>query len=150
MLSKKAKYALKALFVLSESKENKSMMIGEIAEKENIPKKFLEAILLDLKNHGVLYSKRGKTGGYLLRKTPDKITLGQIIRIVDGPLAQISCASQTAYLPCEECKDVASCSIRIVMRKVRDASAQILDNTTLADMTKSTVEALHNSYDPMI
>ncbi len=143
MLSKKAKYALKALFVLAEHGEHQSMMISEIADKESIPKKFLEAILLDLKNHGILYSRRGKTGGYVLGKSPDQISIGQIIRIIDGPLAQIPCASETAFRPCDECKDTTNCSIRIVMRKVRDATAAILDNTTLADAVKKHPEVLN-------
>jgi Rrf2 family protein len=139
MLSKKAKYALKALFALAQDNVNgqKSMLIAEIAKQERIPKKFLEAILLDLKNDGILYSKRGKTGGYALRKTPDQISVGQVIRVIDGPLALIPCASQSAYVPCEECIDVESCAIRLTMRKVRDATASILDNTTLADALKT-------------
>jgi Rrf2 family protein len=139
MLSKKAKYALKALFALAQDNANaqKSMLIAEIARQERIPKKFLEAILLDLKNDGILYSKRGKTGGYALRQTPDRITIGQVIRVIDGPLALIPCASHTAFVPCDECTDVDSCAIRITMRKVRDATASILDNTTLADALKS-------------
>ena len=139
MLSKKAKYALKALFALAQDNVNgqKSMLIAEIARQERIPKKFLEAILLDLKNDGILYSKRGKTGGYALRKTPDQISVGQVIRVIDGPLALIPCASQSAYVPCEECMDVESCAIRLTMRKVRDATASILDNTTLADALKT-------------
>jgi Rrf2 family protein len=139
MLSKKAKYALKALFALAQDNVNgqKSMLIAEIAKQERIPKKFLEAILLDLKNDGILYSKRGKTGGYALRKTPDQISVGQVIRVIDGPLALIPCASQSAYVPCEECLDVETCAIRLTMRKVRDATASILDNTTLADALKS-------------
>ena len=139
MLSKKAKYALKALFALAQDNVNgqKSMLIAEIAKQERIPKKFLEAILLDLKNDGILYSKRGKTGGYALRQTPDQISVGQVIRVIDGPLALIPCASQSAYVPCEECLDVETCAIRLTMRKVRDATATILDNTTLADALKS-------------
>ncbi|HEX8529947.1 MAG TPA: Rrf2 family transcriptional regulator [Cytophagales bacterium] len=139
MLSKKAKYALKALFALAQDNVNgqKSMLIAEIAKQERIPKKFLEAILLDLKNDGILYSKRGKTGGYALRKTPDQISVGQVIRVIDGPLALIPCASQSAYVPCDECIDVETCAIRLTMRKVRDATAAILDNTTLADALKS-------------
>ncbi len=139
MLSKKAKYALKALFALAQDNVNgqKSMLIAEIARQERIPKKFLEAILLDLKNDGILYSKRGKTGGYALRQTPDQISVGQVIRVIDGPLALIPCASQSAYVPCEECLDVETCAIRLTMRKVRDATASILDNTTLADALKS-------------
>ncbi len=139
MLSKKAKYALRALFALATDNPHgqKSMLIADIAQQEKIPKKFLEAILLDLKNHGILYSKRGKTGGYALRKTPDLITIGQIIRVIDGPLALVPCASQTAYVPCDECTDVETCAIRITMRKVRDATASILDNTTLVDALKN-------------
>jgi Rrf2 family protein len=139
MLSKKAKYALKALFALAQDNVNgqKSMLIAEIAKQERIPKKFLEAILLDLKNDGILYSKRGKTGGYALRKTPDQISVGQVIRVIDGPLALIPCASHSAYVPCEECIDVETCAIRLTMRKVRDATAAILDSTTLADALKS-------------
>ncbi len=139
MLSKKAKYALKALFALAQDNVNgqKSMLIAEIAKQERIPKKFLEAILLDLKNDGILYSKRGKTGGYALRKTPDQISVGQVIRVIDGPLALIPCASQSAFVPCDECIDVETCAIRLTMRKVRDATAAILDNTTLADALKS-------------
>ena len=139
MLSKKAKYALKALFALAQDNVNgqKSMLIAEIAKQERIPKKFLEAILLDLKNDGILYSKRGKTGGYALRKTPDQISIGEVIRVIDGPLALIPCASQSAYVPCDECIDVETCAIRLTMRKVRDATAAILDNTTLADALKS-------------
>lgn len=139
MLSKKAKYALKALFALSQDNANgqKSMLIAEIARQERIPKKFLEAILLDLKNDGILYSKRGKTGGYALLKTPDQITIGHVIRVIDGPLALVPCASQTAYVPCDECTDVDSCAIRITMRKVRDATAAILDGTTLTDALRS-------------
>jgi Rrf2 family protein len=142
MLSKKAKYALKALFALARDNGQNSMLIGEIAQQEGIPKKFLEAILLDLKNHGVLHSKRGKTGGYVLRKSPDQITIGQVIRIIDGPLAQIPCASQTAYVPCAECTDAETCAIRITMRKVRDATAAILDSTSLVDAINSTSKAV--------
>lgn len=139
MLSKKAKYALKALFALATDNPQgqRSMLIADIAQQEKIPKKFLEAILLDLKNDGILYSKRGKTGGYALRKTPDQITIGQIIRVIDGPLALVPCASETAYVPCDECTDVETCAIRITMRKVRDATATILDNTTLVDALKN-------------
>jgi Rrf2 family protein len=115
------------------------MLIAEIAKQERIPKKFLEAILLDLKNDGILYSKRGKTGGYALRKTPDQISVGQVIRVIDGPLALIPCASQTAYVPCEECIDVESCAIRLTMRKVRDATAAI--STTLPSPTPSRAAA---------
>ena len=143
MLSKKAKYALKALITLARNANHQSMGIGEIAEMDNIPRKFLEAILLDLKNHGILFSKRGKSGGYALLKTPGEISIGQVIRIIDGPLAQVACASKRFYQPCQECKDPATCAIRLVMVKVRDATAEILDNTSLRDVIDSESELLY-------
>ncbi len=142
MLSKKAKYGLKALFMLARDYGNEATLIADIAEKEGIPKKFLEAILLDLKNHGILYSRRGKTGGYGLLKSPEQITMGQVVRIIDGPLAWVPCARQNGYQPCEECHDVETCAIRITMRKVRDATAEILDSTTLADCVRLEKEHL--------
>ncbi|QHT67639.1 Rrf2 family transcriptional regulator [Rhodocytophaga rosea] len=132
MLTKKAKYALRALFVLAQN-TNKPMISAEIAQRQQIPKKFLEAILIDLKRNGLLSSNRGRVGGYLLMKKPEEITLGRIIRIIDGPLAQLACASVHAYTPCVECSDPDKCSIRLTMIKVRNATAHILDNTTLAD-----------------
>lgn len=134
MLSKKAKYALQALQYLARHYEHGPTLISELAEKENIPKKFLELILLDLKNHGVLQSKKGKGGGYVLGKPPAAISLGHVIRLVDGPLAPLPCVSQTAYRKCEECRDEATCGIRLVMKEVRDSTAMILDGTSLADM----------------
>lgn len=133
MLTKKSKYALKALLSLAESYGKGPILISELAEKEHIPKKFLELILLDLKNCGILQSKKGKGGGYMLGRSPDQITFGQVIRLLDGPLAPLPCVSQTAYHKCEECVDEHSCGIRVVMKDVRDATAQILDTTTLED-----------------
>ncbi len=137
MLSKKAKYALQALLQLAKEYEQGPILISELARRERIPKKFLELILLDLKNHGVLQSKKGKGGGYFLGKAPQAIYVGQIIRVLDGPLAPIPCVSQTAYMKCQECHDEKTCGIRLVMQEVRDATAKILDNTSLADMIKS-------------
>jgi Rrf2 family protein len=137
MLSKKAKYALQALLQLAQEYEKGPILISELARREGTPKKFLELILLDLKKHGILQSKKGKGGGYFLGKAPQAIYLGQVIRLLDGPLAPIPCVSQTAYMPCQECKDEKTCGIRIVMQEVRDATAKILDNTSLADMLKS-------------
>ena len=136
MLSKKAKYGLKALFVLAEEYGHGPNLISELAEKEGIPKKFLELILLGLKNQGILQSKKGKGGGYFLGKPPDRVTFGQIVRILNGPLAPVPCVSQTAYRRCEECSDEATCGVRIVMKETRDAIAGILDNVTLADVLK--------------
>jgi Rrf2 family protein len=134
MLSNKAKYALRALFALSEKYNEGPILISDLAEQEAIPKKFLELILLELKNHGILQSKKGKGGGYFLGRTPDLVRLGQVIRILDGPLAPLPCVSQTAYRRCDECDDELTCGIRIVMKEVRDATAKVLDGTTLADV----------------
>ncbi len=110
------------------------VLISDVAEKEGIPRKFLELILLELRNKGFLHSKKGKGGGYLLAKTPQSIHLGDIIRVLDGPLAPIPCVSLTAYKPCSDCIDEDTCGIRLVMKEVRDATARILDGTSLADV----------------
>ena len=136
MLSKRTKYGLQAAIFLANRYEKGVVLIAELAEKEGIPKKFLEAILLDLKNKGVLQSKKGKGGGYGLARPPQDIMVGQLVRILEGPLAPVSCVSQTAYRKCEECKDENLCGIRIVMKDVRDAIANILDTTSLADVIK--------------
>jgi Rrf2 family protein len=133
MLSMKAKYGLLAVLALARESGKKLVLISELAERENIPKKFLEQILRELKNHGILESKIGKGGGYYLSKEPRSITVGQIVRIIDGTLAPVPCVSQTAYAKCKECKDEASCPIRLVMKDVRDAISEILDGTTLAE-----------------
>jgi Rrf2 family protein len=133
MLSKKAKYGLKATFYLAKNYGKGPILISDLAEHENIPKKFLELILLDLKRHGLLISKMGKGGGYSLSKSPEKIFVGQIVRILDGPLAPIPCVSKTAYQKCDECESERSCEIRKIMLQVRDATAAILDHTSLVD-----------------
>jgi len=134
MLSQKAKYGLKALLALAAEYGRGPILISELAQREGIPKKFLESILLELKNHGILQSKKGQGGGYQLAKPPAVISLGRVIRIMDGPLAPLPCASETAYRRCDECVDETTCGIRIVMREVRDATARILDGTSLADV----------------
>lgn len=134
MLSSKTKYGLKAMIHLTRRSGEGSVLIAEIAEAESIPKKFLDAILLELKNRGLLSSKKGKGGGYTLAKSPDQIMVGDIIRILDGPLAPVPCVSRTAYRKCDDCRDETLCAIRAVMQDVRDAMAGILDNTSLADM----------------
>ena len=134
MLSKKAKYGLRALMLLGREYGQGPVLISELAQREGIPKKFLELILLDLKKQGVLQSKKGRGGGYFLSKAHERITVGHVIRALDGPLAPLPCVSQTAYLKCEECKDETTCGIRIVMKEVRDATARILDGTSLADV----------------
>ena len=116
------------------------VLIGTLAREETIPIKFLEAILLDMKGRGLLDSKMGRKGGYFLNRPPNAITIGSIIRVIEGPLAPIPCASETAFKPCEECEDVENCGMRIIMRRVRDAMSDVLDRTTLADLIK-TVDA---------
>jgi Rrf2 family protein len=136
MLSRKSKYALKALLVLTEEYGKDALLISEIAEREKIPKRFLELILLELKNHGILRSKKGKGGGYALNKPPTSISVGQVLRLIEGTLAPLPCVSKTSYERCEECKDERTCGIRILMKDVRDSTARILDSTSLADVAK--------------
>jgi len=143
-LSKRGEYGLRAMIDLATWKaENGVIQIREIAEREHIPLKFLEQILLTLKNAGLLHSKMGASGGYYLAKPADQITLGSIVRILDGPLAPIGCVSQMAYEPCG-CPDEQTCGLRLVMMDVRNAIADILDNTTLADVARR-VEAARAS-----
>jgi Rrf2 family protein len=144
-LSRKGRYALRALYALAGNEGGGPMLIADLAERENIPRKFLEAILLELKNAGVLRSKKGKGGGYELAKNPTEIVLGEVIRIIDGPLAPIPCVSERAYARCEECTDEATCGTRLVMKQVRDAIAQILDNTTLASAMEQSARAKRQS-----
>jgi Rrf2 family protein len=132
MLSNKAKYGLKALMHLAGAQG--VSLAADIAADNNIPRKFLDAILLELTKAGILSSKKGKGGGYMLARPADAVTAGQIIRILDGPLAPIACASRTAYRPCPDCPDVDACAIRDVMLDVRDAMALILDRTSIAMM----------------
>jgi Rrf2 family protein len=112
------------------------VLIRDIASKEGLPKKFLEVILLDLKSAGILHSRPGRGGGYTLNRSPDTIPMGRVIRLIDGPLAPIPCVSQTAYAPCRDCKDERTCVIRLMMKQVRDATAQVLDATTLGDLLR--------------
>jgi len=136
VLSHKSKYALKAALVLAKEYGQGPVLISDIAQREAIPRKFLELILLELRNRGVLQSKKGKGGGYFLGRPPSKVTLGEILRDTEGPLAPIGCVSQFAYVRCEDCRDERTCGIRMVMKDVRDATARILDSTTLADVLK--------------
>lgn len=133
-LSKKAKYALRALYYLGREYGNGPVLIATVAAREHIPRKFLELILLQLRDRGVVTSKKGKGGGYALAMPPEQITIGAIIRFVDGPLAPLPCASETAYRRCEECVDERRCGTKLIMRQVRDAMAAILDHTTVSDL----------------
>ena len=139
-LSRKCKYALRALYRLNREYSNGLMSVYEIAEAERIPRKFLEAILVELRNAGIVESQLGKKGGYRLAKSPGAITIGAVIRIVDGPLAPLPCARETGVRVCEECMG-QRCETRIIMRQVRDAMAKVLDHTTVAEAcTRSDAE----------
>ena len=133
MLSQKCKYALQALLVLARQNSDELLLVSDIAERENLPKKFLEAILLELNRNGLVRSRRGRGGGYALAKPADLITFGQVVRIMDGPLAPLACVSVNYYRRCDECHDEQTCEIRKVMRRVRDAIAAELDGTSLAN-----------------
>ncbi len=134
MLSQKAKYALQALAYLAQHyKEEAPVLIGTIARERNIPIKFLEAILCELRNENVLISIRGRNGGYRLAEPPKKITLARVIRIVDGPIALLSCASLYFYKSCENCNE-KTCGLSPVMKEARDAILRVLEKRTLHDI----------------
>ena len=137
VISQKAKYALRALLALA--KEGDSLMIGEIAVRKNIPRKFLEQILLEMKRHGIVHSRRGKFGGYSLLMAPDKITYGQVLRIIDGPIAPLPCLSRIAYRRCADCKSEEACEIRRVFARVAESAREVLDRTTIADSLSSSI-----------
>jgi Rrf2 family protein len=141
MLTKKSKYGLKAMLMLAEEAGHGPVLVADLADRQHLPKKFLEAILLELKRHGLLHSKKGRGGGYLLGRAPDAITVGQIIRVLEGPLALVPCVSQTAYMRCEECQDEKTCGVRLAMKDVRDATAEILDHMTLAGLNAQVGQA---------
>lgn len=134
MLSKKAKYALKALEYIAKQSGINPILISEISDAQHIPKKFLEAILLELKRAGILQSKKGKFGGYNLRQSADEVNLGFVIRLIDGPISLIACVSDKFYEPCTECENEATCALRSVVNEVRDATTNILTQVTLADL----------------
>jgi Rrf2 family protein len=142
MLSQQSRYALKALIYLAGDDPkgvdgNRPRPSAEIAAEANIPRKFLEAILLDLKLAGIVHSTRGKAGGYVLARPAEQITFGEVIRVTDGPLALIHCASQKFYRRCADCTDEATCSLRRVMIEARAQLSAVLDNRTLADACNS-------------
>jgi Rrf2 family protein len=130
-LSKKTRYAMLALTRLARDYGTGAILISEIAKSENLPQRFLENILLDLKKMGILGSRLGKSGGYYLLKPPSEIRLSEIVRHFEGTIALLACVSEKAYEPCEFCKDEKDCKIRGVFKEVRDKSYEILYNTTL-------------------
>lgn len=135
-LSKRTQYSLRALYALARGYGRGHILIGTLAEDEAIPKKFLEQILLSLKTLGLVSSKKGKGGGYMLMHPPEQITIATVIRMIEGPLAPLPCASETQFRKCDECIDIETCGTRIVMKEVRDSIAVILERTTLASVCR--------------
>lgn len=141
MLTMKTKYALKALALLANATEGEPVLIATIAEREDIPLKFLQLILRELRQHGVLRSRKGPGGGYFLNKPAESLSLSALIRILDGPIAPVPCLSKTAYQRCEGCRSEETCGIRLVLRDVHEATLRVLDTTTLADLARMTRSA---------
>lgn len=149
-LSKKGEYALRSLITLGIAAEvgRKLVQVSELADSEQLPVKFLEQIMQALKEAGFVESVRGKFGGYRLAKPPREITIGQVVRMIDGPLAPIGCVSQTAYEKCT-CPDETHCGLRMLMLDVRNAIAGILDRYTLADVVEVTLRKLRRDNVPL-
>ena len=148
-LSKKTQYTLRALYALARTYGQGPTLIVKLAREESIPQDFLENILLNLKREGLVESKKGKGGGYALASPPGAVTIGSVIRLMEGPLAPLPCASETAYRKCDECVDDRFCGTKMVMRQVRDATAAILDSTTLAQVCRrmDDARALADAHD---
>ena len=135
MISQKAKYAFKALLVLAKS-QGRTVQIEEIAREDAIPRKFLEQILLELKHAGLIASRRGPTGGYTLIKDPAEISIGQVLRIVDGPIAPLPCLSRTAYRRCLDCRDESNCGVRRLFAETYSATLLFMERATLSEALK--------------
>ncbi|MCF8256914.1 MAG: Rrf2 family transcriptional regulator [Flavobacteriales bacterium] len=148
MLSKKAKYAIMALVHLAKRHGEGPVRISEIAEREHIPQKFLEAILLELRKEGMLTSRKGRSGGYALLRTPEDINLAQVMRLIDGPIASLPCATYKFYERCEECTDEERCGIRKVFLELRNESVRILKSATLANIIEKEKQRLSGNSDP--
>ncbi len=134
MLTRRSKYGLKALLLLAREYDRGPTLASEISAREGIPEKFLQGILLDLRRRGIVSARRGQGGGYRLARDPSSVNVGEVIRTLEGPLALTPCVSQTAYHRCEECADERTCGIRLVMKRVRDETARILEGATLASV----------------
>ena len=133
MLSQKTRYALRALLHLVERGQGRPIQISEIAQEQQVPRKYLELIMLDLKRAGLVSSQRGPGGGYALARTPAEISFADVIRTMDGPIALVPCASLNFYARCGDCHDEKNCAIRKVMAQVRDDAVRVLGGTSLAD-----------------
>jgi Rrf2 family protein len=136
MLTMKTKYALKALAQLVALPPGEPTLIADIASRDDIPLKFLQLILRELKQHGILRSRKGPGGGYFLAVAPRDVTLATVIRMMDGPIAPVPCLSRSSYQRCEGCKDEATCGVRLILRDMHEATLRVLENTTLADLAR--------------
>ncbi len=143
MITQKMKYALKALMVMADERSGRgrALRIEEIAQLSGAPKRFLEHILLEIRNAGVIASIRGRNGGYILVKDPSAVSLSELLRLIDGPIAPLACLSRRAYQRCEDCSDEQSCRIRKVFAEVFWSYLLIIDSLTLADLTRSPAAA---------
>jgi Rrf2 family protein len=139
MITQKMKYALKALIVMADEKSGKgqALRIEEIARRSGAPKRFLEHILLEIRNAGVIASVRGRNGGYLLIKDPATVSLSELLRLIDGPIAPLACLSRRAYQRCEDCSDEEACRIRKVFAEVFWSYLLLIESLTLADIARS-------------
>ena len=138
MISSKTKYAIKALIELAEERKRggSSLRIEEIAQRADAPKRFLEHILIDIRRSGIIASRRGRDGGYVLIKPPESVSIGEVLRMIDGPIAPLPCLSRKAYHPCEDCRDEAACRIRRVFGDLFSAYLLMLESLTLADLMR--------------
>lgn len=134
MLSKRAKYGLNALVELARRKDEGPLSAAVLAKRANVPGKFLEAILLDLRHAGIISSARGRAGGHRLRKPPEDVNMAEVLRLFDGAIGLVPCVTHTYYERCEECVDEATCGIRDVFQEIRAASVELLKHATLADV----------------
>ena len=141
MLTQRSRYAIRALLVLAKTPPGSPVPLRVIAAGARVPRKFLEIILTEMKRAGFIETTRGKSGGYRLSRAPHLISFGEIIRVIEGPLALVPCVSRTAYRPCADCVDEATCAIRKAMMVVRDDTARILDGTSLADAASDQLAA---------
>ena len=139
MLSQKTRYALRALLHLVEHGGKQPAQLADIAETQIVPRKYLEAIMVELKRAGIVSSRRGPGGGYALARPAETITFAEVIRAIDGPIALVPCASENFYARCGDCHDEATCAIRRVLARVRDSAVTILAATSLADAARAEV-----------
>jgi Rrf2 family protein len=134
VLTKKGKYGLKAMVHLAQAEPGRPVPVLDISEKQRIPKKFLDSILCELRNAGFVQSRMGKGGGYSLARPACDITVGELVRAIDGPLAPVPCASKTRYRRCDDCSDENTCAVRRIMQRAQEALSNVLDNCSLQEM----------------